>query len=146
MDFVDILLKFVIFVTFVVFAFSVWSIKSKKKKKSGPILIWVKPKNYRRIALYAIENCTNPTIWVDGTQIFNSSENGILVQKAIRQCIDFLIKDGDEEVLGFHDHPGQMWVSEKYKHIAKYCSEKGWLKIDKHSRYLLQKNDISNNS
>ena len=76
-------------------------------------------------------------------QVVDFSETGLLVQKMIRGCIDFLIKDGEEEVLGFHDHPNQMWVAEKYKHIAKYCSEKGWLKIDKHCRYLVQEGTIS---
>jgi hypothetical protein len=145
MDSLDILLKLAIFATFVVFAIAVWSIK-KQKKKSMPPVIWVKPKNYRRIAIYAIENCTNPTVWLDGTQVVDFSENGLLVQKTIRQCRNFLIKDEDTEVLGFHDHPNEMWIAQKYKRIAEYCSEKDWLKIDRHSRYLLQEGNISSNS
>jgi hypothetical protein len=103
----------------------------KKKSRHKYPLIGVRPKNYRSIVLHAIENCTNPIIWLDGVRIDDFSENGLIVQKIIRKSTDFLIKDGDEEVLGFHVHPNHMWISEKYKHIAEYCAKEGWLKIEK---------------
>lgn len=144
MNFIDILLKLLIFLMFVVFGLVLWSIKFGKKKKSKSMVIWVRPKNYRSIALHAIENCENPVVWADGTRIQDFSEKGLLVQKLIGRFIDFVIKNGDEEVLGFHDHPDQMWVSQKYKHIAQYCAEQGWLKIDKHSRHLFYDSDFIN--
>lgn len=106
-----------------------WGLKRKTKPKNK--LIWVRPKNYRRIALYAIENCKEPSVWMDGARVDDYSENGLLVQRLIRRCIDFIIMDGDEKVLGFHDHPDQMWVSKKYKHIAEHCANESWLKIDR---------------
>jgi hypothetical protein len=102
----------------------------KKKTEDEDKLIGVRPKNYRSIALYAIENCKEPIVWMENAKVCDYSENGILVQKRIRECVNFLIMDGNEQVLGFHDHPDEMWISEKYRHIAEHCANEGWLKID----------------
>lgn len=100
-----------------------------KKRKQIKNLIAVRPKNYRRIVLYAIEKCKEPNVWMDANHVKDFSEDGPLVQSQIGMCIDFLIRDGSEDVLGFHDHPDQMWVTENYRYIAEHCDNEGWLKI-----------------
>ena len=112
----------------------------KSKKKKTLIMFWKKtqkeisisvtPTNYRRIALRAIEECSNPVVWMDSACVDDFSENGPLVQKQIRQCIDFVIKDGDSIVLSFHDHPNEMLISAKYRSLADHCHENGWLKLE----------------
>lgn len=94
-------------------------------------LIPVLPKNYRRIALYAIGVSTDPAVVGDRTRITDYSETGVLTQKGIRQFVNFEIRDGNKPILGFHDHPNDMWVSEQYAEVARYCESKGWLKVQK---------------
>jgi len=42
---------------------------------------------------------------------------------------DYSDRDGAESILGFHDHPNEMWVTEAYAHVAEHCSRQGWLKV-----------------
>lgn len=89
----------------------------------------VLPKNYRRIALYAIEQAESPVVLVDGKRTDDFSELGPLTQKKIRNCRDFEIHDGNASILGFHDHPREMWITEDYATLAMHCQAQGWLKI-----------------
>jgi len=57
------------------------------------------------------------------------SEAGPLTQKKIRSYRDFEIRDGELPILGFHDHPNQMWVCEAHAPVAHHCAGQGWLKI-----------------
>ena len=98
--------------------------------KKNHAVIGVRPKNYRRIALHAIEECQDPIVLMNGVRVHDFSEHGLLVQKEIRACLNFVIRNGREDVLGFHDHPDEMWVAEKYRRVAKYCCQQGWLKIE----------------
>lgn len=90
----------------------------------------VLPKNYRRIALYAIDELEKPIVLLDKKVIVDFTDRGPLTQAGISKCRNFEIRNGKEEVLGFHDRPREMWISENYMHIATYCEEQGWLKIE----------------
>lgn len=111
----------------------------KKRKDFGPGRIGVKPKNFRFLILHIIENYENVAVWVNDTLIDNYSETGLITQQGLSQITKFLIKIDKDEVLGFQYFPDQMWISLKYKDIAIDCQEQDWLKIDKHSRSLLEK-------
>src|SRR5689334_20765618 len=96
-------------------------------------LIPVLPKNYRKIALYAIQVARNPVVVMDRKQVSDFSEAWPLTQRGIRHCRNFEVRDGSTPILGFHDHPDQMWVAGQYIHIAQHCADKGWLKIQRRS-------------
>ena len=92
--------------------------------------ISVLPINYRAIVLFSISNLRNPLVMGNNRVINDFSESGPITQKGLKDFIDFIIKDDGHDVIGFHDHPNEMWVNKEYLHIAKYCSDKGWLKIE----------------
>jgi len=91
--------------------------------------IAVLPKNYRRIVLYAIETAIAPTVLIDGHRLDDFSESGPLTQRGISAVRDFEIRDGSIRVLGFHDHPREMWIDERYQDLALHCQDQGWLEI-----------------
>jgi hypothetical protein len=93
-------------------------------------MIPVLPKNYRRIALQAIGVAASPVVLMNGKRIADFSESGPLTQKGIRLCIDFEVRDGATPILGFHDHPDQMWVAAGYRALVEHCEHEGWLKIE----------------
>lgn len=93
----------------------------------------VLPKNYRSIALHAISIVTKPVVLMDGKSIDDFSEQGPLTQRGIRSCIDFEVRDGTKPILGFHDHPNEMWVTVSYAFVAEYCANEGWLKVEGHA-------------
>jgi hypothetical protein len=94
-----------------------------------PKLIPVRPKNYRSVALYAIQAAQTPVVLVNHEPITDFSESGPLTQNGIRRMRDFEVRDGDKPILGFHDHPDEMWVAEPQASIAEHCQAQGWLKI-----------------
>ena len=89
----------------------------------------VRPKNYRSIALHAISIASQPLVLMNRNPVADFSERGPLTQSGIRRCTDFEIRNGAEPILGFHDHPDEMWVTVPYASVAHYCAEKGWLRI-----------------
>jgi len=93
-------------------------------------MIAVRPKNYRAIALRAIEAAKVPVVLMNKRAISDFSENGPITQQGIASCRNFEIRDGTEPILGFHDHPREMWISQTYAEIARDCSEAGWLKVE----------------
>ena len=93
-------------------------------------LIPVLPKNYRSIAIYALESAHKPTLLINNKQETDFSETGPLTQKKIRSLIDFEIRDDVIPILGFHDHPNEMWINERFKTLAEHCEKQGWLKIE----------------
>ena len=93
------------------------------------MLIPVLPKNYRRIALAAIAVAANPVVLMDRKRISDFSEAGPVTQRGIRQCRNFEVRDGASPILGFHDHPDQMWVAHDYRSLADRCAAEGWLKV-----------------
>lgn len=100
------------------------------KKKGAFKLIPVLPKNYRSICLRAIEIASEPMVLMDKKVVTDYSDQGNLTQQGIRVCINFEIRDGEVGILGFHDHPNEMWVNEGYQDFANYCEQQGWLKIE----------------
>jgi hypothetical protein len=94
-----------------------------------PKLIPVRPKNYRSVALYAIQVAQAPVVLVYRKPIADFSESGPLTQKGIRQMRDFEVRDGDKPILGFHDHPDEMWITEAQASDAEHCHAEGWLEI-----------------
>jgi len=92
-------------------------------------LIPVLPKNYRSIALYAIENAAEPVVLIDRKRVEDFSELGPLTQRGISTCHAFEVRDGAAPILGFHDHPREMWVAASRAPIAEYCATQGWLTI-----------------
>lgn len=109
----------------------------RKRINPGSGFISVKPKNYRPIALYVIEHFEDVTVWINEKLVEDFSESGPITQDVLSNSSSFLIKIGDDKILGFRYYPDQMWFSLKYKDIAAYCASQGWLKIDKQSKHLL---------
>lgn len=99
--------------------------KHEKKFKLIPVL----PKNYRSICLRAIELANAPKVSMDNQAVTDFSEKGKLTQNGIRSCINFEISDENVGILGFHDHPDEMWINDNYQDFAKYCEQQGWLHI-----------------
>jgi len=92
-------------------------------------LIPVLPKNYRRVVLYAIESAAEPVVLANRKRVQDFSELGPLTQDGIAACRNFEVRDGSRPILGFHDHPREMWVTASYAPIAEHCAEQGWLTI-----------------
>jgi hypothetical protein len=92
-------------------------------------LIPVLPTNYRRIALAAIERAAIPVVLMNREHVTDFSEAGPVTQKGIRRCRNFEVRDGTIPILGFHDHPDEMWVAEDYRALAEHCAAAGWLKL-----------------
>lgn len=95
----------------------------------GHKLIPVLPKNYRHIALHAVAVAARPVVLMDRRAVEDLSERGPMTQAGIRGCRDFEVRDGGVPILGFHDHPNEMWVSNGYAHVAEHCASRGWLRI-----------------
>jgi hypothetical protein len=91
----------------------------------------VLPKNYRAIALRAIDAAQFPVVLMDKRRVADFSERGPLTQRGIAACRDFEIRDGSTPILGFHDHPNEMWISKTYETVAHDCATAGWLKARK---------------
>jgi hypothetical protein len=92
--------------------------------------ISVLPKNYRSIVLYAIDSLENPEVLLDGKKVLDFTDQGPITQAGLSKCRNFEVRNEKEGVLGFHDHPREMWISETYRNIAAHCAEQGWLKIE----------------
>lgn len=67
---------------------------------------------------------------MDSRLVTDFSEQGPLTHRGICECSNFEIKDGKTAILGFHDHPDQMWINENYREFAEECAHKGWLRIE----------------
>jgi hypothetical protein len=93
-------------------------------------LIPVRPRNLRSIALYAIDSAAAPIVFMNDEVIEDHSEEGPLTQKGISSCRNFEIRDGRTPILGFHDHPDQMWIAESRRAVAEHCAIENWLKIE----------------
>ena len=92
-------------------------------------MIAVLPKNYRAIVLRAIDATQAPVVLMDKKAVTDFSEGGPITQKRIAACRNFEVRDGAVPVLGFHDHPSEMWISNDYETVAKDCAAAGWLKV-----------------
>ena len=89
------------------------------------------PKNYRSIALYVIGIADNPVVLFENRKTTDFTESGPLTQKRLRVCLNFEIRDGKTPIIGFHDHPNEMWIAEGFEEVAEHCQSQGWLKIQR---------------
>jgi len=89
--------------------------------------IAVRPRNFRSIALRAISQAAQPVVLVNGKISGDFSETGPLTRGGIRSIVDLEIRDGAVPIMGFHDHPNEMWISSNYADLAEYCAKVGWL-------------------
>ncbi|WP_066962803.1 hypothetical protein [Microbulbifer sp. Q7] len=99
------------------------------KKKDPFKLIPVLPTSHRNILMHAIEISNEPVVRMDNEAIIDFSENGRLTRKFIMECHSLEVLDGEVSVVGFHDNPMEMWISENYQEFASYCEKMHWLKI-----------------
>ena len=95
-------------------------------------LIAVQPKHYRAIALEAIAAFPGATIWVEKRLCPDLSESGLLTQRGIGGMRDFEIRsENNVPILGFHDHPREMWVDGQFKDLADRLDALGHLRIER---------------
>jgi len=80
--------------------------------------------------LHAIKIAFDPEVFMDNQVVHDFSDQGQLTQKGIQCCINFEIRDGNIGIVGFHDHPNEMWINENYQEFASYCEQQGWLHIE----------------
>ena len=93
-------------------------------------LISVIPKNYRAIALAAVEVASDPIVLLNKKKITNFTDSGQLTQRGISNARDFEVRDGKNSILGFHDHPREMWIDKKYLAFATQLELAGQLRIE----------------
>ena len=51
-------------------------------------------------------------------------------KEGIRNLIIIAIIDGIKLIVGYHDHPNEMFITERHKDFAELCENKKWLKIE----------------
>src|SRR5207237_9079580 len=99
--------RFFLIVVLVAFVL-LWWFRRGKSARTRERWIPVRPKNYRRIAIYAIENTVNPVVLMNRRRVNDFTESGPLTQKGIRTCQGFEIRDGAAPILGFHANPAEL--------------------------------------
>ena len=93
-------------------------------------LISVRPKHYRAIVLEVLAAVPNASVWLDGWRCDDVSERGPLTQRGIAGLLNFEIRAGGASILGFHDHPDQMWIDGDFESLAKRLQALGHLTIE----------------
>lgn len=81
--------------------------------------------------MYAVSVAREPRVLVDHQPVKDFSEQGPLTQKGILGLRNLEVRDGAQPILGFHDRPGQMWISANYRALASHCQAQGWLKVQR---------------
>ncbi|WP_027708937.1 hypothetical protein [Zooshikella ganghwensis] len=99
------------------------------KKKDTYKLIPVLPTSHRNIFIRAIEISTDPIVLINNKIIKDYSEAGMLTRRHILECHSIEVRDRVVGVVGFHDHPKEMWINENYREFACYCEGMHWLTI-----------------
>ena len=94
-------------------------------------LIPVLPKHYRAIVLEVRAAFPEATAWVDGGRCDDFSEAGPLTQRKIAQLRDFEMRTGGTPILGFHDHPREMWVNSDFGDLAEQLAALGHLTMER---------------
>jgi hypothetical protein len=99
-------------------------------------LIHVLPKHYRAIVLETLAAFPGATVWVETVRCDDLSEDGALVQRTIMRMRNFEIRTADgAPILGFHDHPREMWVDAEFRQLAERLRDLGHLKIERSARH-----------
>lgn len=92
-------------------------------------LIAVRPKHYRAIVLEVLASFPHATVLVERRRCDDFSETGPMTQQGIAAMRDFEIRDQGTPILGFHDHPREMWIDSQFRDLAERLAELGHLKI-----------------
>ena len=93
-------------------------------------LIPVRPKHYRAIVLEVLAAVPSASVWLDGWRCDDLSERGPLTQRGIAGLLNFEIRAGGSSILGFHDHPDQMWIDGDFESLAERLQALGHLTIE----------------
>jgi hypothetical protein len=93
-------------------------------------LIPVRPKHYRAIVLEVVASFPDAKVFLDGWRCDDLSETGPVTQQGIARLVDFEIRIGRSAVLGFHDHPDEMWIDPDFASLAERLHALGHLKIE----------------
>jgi hypothetical protein len=86
--------------------------------------IRVNPSDLSSIVVHTINEIRKPVILLEGRTIKDLS---VLDNDKLDALVDFELRDGRRPVMGFHDGPGNMWISNHYVGIANNCRKQGWL-------------------
>ena len=92
--------------------------------------IGVRPKHYRAIVLQVLHECPDATVWMDKRRCDDFSESGPLTQRGIASLRDFEIRTASASIVGFHDHPREMWIDSQFRDLAERLAALGHLEID----------------
>lgn len=68
-------------------------------------------------------------IYLDKLQV-SGLDDRIISQDRISLARNFLMISGPDQVLGFHDHPREMWIERKFLYLAEEMQSQGWLAIE----------------
>ena len=93
-------------------------------------LIAVRPKHYRAIVLETLAAVPDATVWVDKRRCEDFSEAGPLTQRGIAALRDFEIRTANVSIVGFHDHPREMWIDGEFRSLAERLRALGHLAIE----------------
>jgi hypothetical protein len=93
-------------------------------------LIAVRPKHYRAIVLEVLGAVPNAGVWLDGARCDDLSERGPLTQRRIAGLRNLEIRADGSPILGFHDHPDQMWIVGDFGTLAERLQDLGHLTIE----------------
>jgi hypothetical protein len=91
--------------------------------------IAVLPKHYRAIVLEVLASFPDATVWVDEHRYDDFSEAGPLTQRGIAGLRNLEIRTECTPILGFHDHPREMWIGSEFRELAERLHGLGHLKI-----------------
>lgn len=97
----------------------------------GNGLIGVRPKHYRAIVLEVLRSFPDATVWVDLRRCEDLSEAGPLTQRGIARMRDFEIRTEHASILGFHDHPREMWIGGEFGDLAQRLADLGHVRIER---------------
>lgn len=97
---------------------------------SQPSWIAVLPKHYRAIVLEVLASFPDVTVWVEDVRCEDFSEAGPLTQRGIAAMRNFEIWTESTPILGFHDHPREMWIDSTFRALAERLDDLGHLRIE----------------
>jgi hypothetical protein len=92
-------------------------------------LIAVSPKNYQRVVRYIVSQVPGSVIVADGREI-DPNDDAYISQKGLGEIRDFEMRCGSQPVMGFHDHPREMWITERHRSLAELMHAEGSLVIE----------------
>jgi hypothetical protein len=103
---------------------------SYHRRRTAMDLIPVRPKHYRAIVLEVLAIFPDARVFLDRWECADLSERGPVTQRGIARLIDFEMRVGRSAILGFHDHPDEMWIDGDFQSLAERLQALGHLKIE----------------